>query len=59
MEEELRKAIGSMAEELRLAHKELRWAAAHLANIYNAVKPVEKAPIEDDPNQQKIDFEAL
>ena len=52
--EDIARLLESMSEDLRLAHKELTWAAKHMANIYNAVKPAEKSPIEGDPNQLKI-----
>ena len=39
-----------MAEELRLMHKEMRWVAAHIANLYNMLR-TDDEPIEENPNQ--------
>lgn len=43
-----------MAEELRLMHKEMRWVAAHIANIYKMLRTDEEPPIEEDPKQLKL-----
>ena len=42
-----------IAEELRLMHKELRWATAHLANIYKMLR-TDDEPIEENPNQLNL-----
>lgn len=42
-----------IAERIKVAAKELRWAAANLEEIYNMVKPENMSPIED-PNQLKL-----
>lgn len=42
-----------IAERLRIAVKELRWAAGHLAAIYDMVKPIDMPPFED-PNQLSL-----
>ena len=43
-------------DELRLAIQDLRWAAAHLANYYNAVRPPDTPPVLTDPNQTQLQF---
>ncbi len=45
-----------VAERLRLAAKELRWAAANIESIYDMVRPVDMPPFEDK-NQMKIEFD--
>lgn len=42
-----------MAEHLRKAYKELRWAADNIAKIYEMVRPDNMQPIED-PKQLKL-----
>ena len=42
-----------MAEELRLMHKEMRWVAAHFANLYNMLR-TDDEPIDEDPQQLKL-----
>lgn len=43
----------AIAERIRLAVKELRWAALNLAAIYEAIRTEENLPLED-PNQLKL-----
>lgn len=45
--------ISMVAGHLRLAVKELRWAAAHLSAVYEAIRTEENEPMED-PNQLKL-----
>lgn len=40
----------TIAEELRLMHKEMRWVAAHIANLYKMLR-TDDEPIEENPNQ--------
>lgn len=42
-----------MADHLRRAFKELRWAANNLASLYELIRPADMPPIED-PNQLKM-----
>lgn len=42
-----------MAAYLRLAYKELRWAAKNMAAMHDLIRPEEEPPIED-PNQLKL-----
>lgn len=42
-----------VAEHLRLAYKELRWAAKNIAQLHELMKPEEEPPI-IDPNQLKL-----
>lgn len=42
-----------VANEVRLLHKEVKWALQHIANIYEAIKLPDQEPIED-PNQLKL-----
>lgn len=42
-----------IAEHLRMAYKELRWAANHIASLHEIMRPEEEPPIED-PNQLKL-----
>lgn len=42
-----------VAEHLRRAYKELRWAANNIACIYELMRPEDAKPI-DDPNQLNL-----
>ena len=42
-----------IAEYLRLAHKELRWAAKNIAALHDLMRP-EDVPAIEDPNQLKL-----
>lgn len=42
-----------IADHLRMAYKELRWAANHIAALHDIMRPAEEPPIED-PNQLKL-----
>ena len=42
------------AEHLRIAAKQLRWAADNIAACYNLVKPEDAPPLFVDPNQLTI-----
>lgn len=42
-----------VAEHLRIAYKELRWAAMNIAQLYELMKPEDK-PHLTDPNQLKL-----
>lgn len=42
-----------VAEHLRLAEKELRWAANNIAAVYEMTRPADMPPIEDK-NQLKL-----
>lgn len=42
-----------MATYLRLAYKELRWAAKNMAAMHDLIRPADEPPIED-PNQLKL-----
>ena len=44
----------ALAEHLRIAAKQLRWAADNLAACYNLVKPEDEPPLFVDPNQLTI-----
>lgn len=46
----------TVAEELRLIHKELGWIMKHIGNIYKAVKSEDDtAALDDaDPNQLEL-----
>ena len=43
----------AVAEHVRKAYKELRWAAANTAAIYEIIRPAEMPALED-PNQLKL-----
>jgi len=49
--EELRMAI---AEEVRLIHKELRWAHKHVRNIYGMIGIEAPPPVELDDHQLSL-----
>lgn len=42
------------AEHLRIAAKQMRWAADNLAAAYNLIKPEDAPPLFVDPNQLTI-----
>jgi len=42
-----------IAEHLRLAYKELRWAAKNIGIVHDLMRPDDEPPI-DDPNQLKL-----
>lgn len=42
-----------VAEHVRRAYKELRWASNNIAAIYEMIRPKDMPPI-DDPNQLKL-----
>lgn len=42
-----------VADHVRRAYKELRWAANNMAAIYEMIRPKDMPPIED-PNQLKL-----
>ena len=44
----------ALAEYLRIAAKQLRWAADNLAAAYNLIKPEDAPPLFGDPNQLTI-----
>lgn len=44
----------TLANHLRIAAKQLRWAADNLASAYNLVKPEDMPPLFVDPNQLTI-----
>ncbi len=44
----------ALAEHLRIAAKQLRWAADNLAAAYNLIKPEDAPPLFVDPNQLTI-----
>lgn len=44
----------ALAEHLRIAAKQMRWAADNLAAAYNLIKPPDAPPIYVDPNQLTI-----
>lgn len=44
----------ALAEHLRIAAKQLRWAADNLAAAYNLIKPPDAPPLYVDPNQLTI-----
>ena len=44
----------ALAEHLRTAAKQLRWAADNLAAAYNLIKPPDAPPLFVDPNQLTI-----
>jgi len=46
----------SVADEIRLIHKELGWVMKHLANIYQAVKSDDDTAVVDetDPRQMSL-----
>lgn len=43
----------AIAEHLRLAYREPRWAANNLAALYELLRPADMPPVED-PNQLKL-----
>ena len=45
-----------ISEEVRLAAQEMIWAAQHLANYYNAIKPADAPKMEIDPRQLTFQF---
>lgn len=44
----------TLANHLRIAAKQLRWAADNIAACYNLVKPEDMPPLFVDPNQLTI-----
>lgn len=44
----------ALAEHLRIAAKQMRWAADNLAAAYNLIKPPDAPPLFVDPNQLTI-----
>ena len=44
----------ALAEHLRIAAKQMRWAADNLAAAYNLIKPEDAPPLFVDPNQLTI-----
>ena len=44
----------ALAEHLRIAAKQMRWAADNLAAAYNLIKPEDAPPLFGDPNQLTI-----
>lgn len=48
----------ALAEHLRIAAKQMRWAADNLAAAYNLIKPEDAPPLFVDPNQLTI-FDTL
>ena len=44
----------ALAEHLRIAAKQMRWAADNLAAAYNLIKPPDAPPLYVDPNQLTI-----
>jgi len=43
----------TVAEHVRKAYKELRWASANMAAIYEMIRPADMPALED-PNQLKL-----